>query len=175
MSTLLLKALRAPLFSIPLATLIAAVPAIASPFFDSQCVKDGETTPITFDADMPVGGEVKDNSTRGFESDTVSDDPLGAGDAQMNEDGSATVSVDITNEAGRLSGPNGTVQTGFGEGDCIEVYVTFTVRYKVQMCTRASLGAKPWGVGGSIVTETCWEQWISRKMKSKTKTVCPCP
>lgn len=154
---------------------LLAVPAMAFPSED--CIPDdGATHTVTFESDLPVDSKVGESTVQAFEADPISaDDPMGGGTVAAQGGGSATLTVEVTNTAGDLAGPNGEVQNGTGElGDCIEVYVTYIVRHKVQICTTVGVTIEPLGMGGGGTTQQCWDQWVKRKQKSEVKTVCPC-
>ncbi len=141
------------------------------------CIPDGDTHDITFKTDLtepgtPPGSEVIPGSGQGMESDVPgSDDPLGpAGDNSTG--GSTTFTLPITNVGGVLSGPNGTPQNGGTEGDCIEVYVKYKIRYKVKVCDGDPTQVDS---GESSGSGECWYEWREEEREfSPPKEVCPC-
>jgi hypothetical protein len=159
----------------------AAAPPSPSPvpMFGEPCVKEGETNIVTFTTDLtgagtPTNAEVIPKSGRGMEKDFWSpDDKLGkAPEVTDLTSGSTTFQVPIENKGGSLSGPNGKSQNGGSEGNCIEVYVKFKVRYPVTICRGTAV--EFYGVGGS--TSECWEVWGYTWLhwRKNAKKVCPC-
>ncbi len=113
------------------------------------------------------------------DEDVVSDDELGKASSHVN---GKYACVDIANDDGDLSGPNGESQTGVGEGECIEVYMEWTYFYTVTVehCTTVG-GGLEFGLpskGGSGTTQlskqSCitWTEIAAGKVKSEPKTVC---
>lgn len=90
-------------------------------------VCDGESAQIRAGIVAASGSNVTANAE---EVDPLSNDPLGE-PTITSEGGSAhEICVESSNDGGDLSGPNGEVQNGIGEGDCIEVqleiFITIT-------------------------------------------------
>lgn len=151
------------------------------------CVQDGEEQGICFrrprlraegipsDAKWARGG----GDPTAKDDDVVSDDDLGKAKSHVN---GKYACVDIANDGGDLSGPNGEPQTGFGEGDCLEVYMEWTYHYTVTVehCTTVG-GGLEFGLptkAGSGVTQiskqSCitWTEIASGKVTAGPKTVC---
>jgi hypothetical protein len=148
---------------------IAGAAALTEP-----CIPDGATHDIKFKANVtdpgfPPGSEVVPGSGSGVESDPVGgDDPLG-GASETTSGDCTSFTVPITNDGGVLSGPNGTAQNGGAEGDCIEVYVKYKIRYKVKVCED-----EPTGVDNSQPVD-CWYEWRTEEREiSPPKEICPC-
>lgn len=114
---------------------------VQEPLTPSACIPDGASDSLCAYVVVPANGTITASAE---ENDTISNDPLGA-PTIMNAGGNLfVVCIQITNDGGSLSGPNGVPQTGFGEGDCIEVNLNVTVG------TPASLGATVPVVGGGL-------------------------
>lgn len=89
------------------------------------------------DFGAPAGSEWADGSSAPtlpevkpelWEDDPVSDDPMGDGVWGPNNDpGGASPSGVVCNADGDLGGPNGDIQNGGTEGDCIEVYMKIPI------------------------------------------------
>ncbi len=160
-----------------LAILVLAVPAMGSQAGD--CLPAGETRKVTFTHDptekgMPTDAEVLPNSVEGWEKDFFSpDDPLGPGEFNQSTN---EASVTITNTDGKLSGPNGVVQNGGLEGDCIEVYVRYQVRYKKTKTTSWGWSSAPDGVGIVFGVQETFEIWETSwwTFRRTPQVVCPC-
>ena len=140
------------------------------------CLEDGATVGLEFErpdlggAGDPTGADWTGGGTgspQGFEEDTFFDDPMGDANAG---DPPSTATLPVSNSGGDLSGPNGVVQNGAGEGDCIEVYVQWSYRYPVQVSRTVTFGLEILGLGFTA-TSTVWKYAV--KM-SETKEVCPC-
>ena len=85
---------------------------------------------------IPEGATYTGGGTGGpsvFEHDsTSSDDRMGRGttrNAAADGKGGGVSEICITNTDGNLEGPNGVVQNGGGEGDCIEVMMCWRYSY----------------------------------------------
>ena len=161
--------------------------------FAHDCVEAGESGTLTFDRPGLIGGGIpsgafwggpnKDGAPRAYEKDISNDDDLGPG-TPVNGGFQATAT--FTNIGGSLVGPNGVVQTGFWEGDCLEVYMTWTYVYELKVTTCYTLGAKAGiqyedgpvtvagGVGGE--REVCEEVDVYRvvEVKSSVQDICAC-
>lgn len=148
-----------------LAALFLTASIASAAVLTEPCVPDGDTNNVELEADLtdpgtPPGAEVIPGSGQGMESDPLSDDPLGAA-TETTSGSSTTFDVPITNTGGVLSGPNGVPQNGGAEGDCIEVFVKYKIRYKVKVC----------GPEGGA----CWDEWREAERTIKPpKEVCPC-
>ncbi len=123
---------------------------------------------------MPVDAERKGGSgnPQAKEDDPFASDPMGPGTPDSSGD---TASVDVENKGGNLSGPNGDVQNGFGEGSCIEVKMCWT--YKFQVTIKTCVGSQvPTGYGGSVSGSDCVSVtvWWEGKVCSPAQSVCPC-
>lgn len=96
------------------------------------CVPDGGSTTITLPrpslpADLP--GAPSGNFWAGTSPGAEEHDDTSPNDAMGKATPDATgnsASVDVTNTGGNLKGPNGTVQNGGSEGDCIEVRICWS-------------------------------------------------
>lgn len=103
------------------------------------------------------------------EDDVFRNDEMGEG--TPTDDGGATVEVE--NKGGNLSGPNGDVQNGFGEGDTIEVRMCFRYCYPVTITHRTEEH-----VGhGVVVVETheeSYQIWRCRNVYTETQEVTAC-
>jgi hypothetical protein len=140
------------------------------------CVPAGSSAELEFER-PPLGqdGDPKDaewtnegtGNPQGKEEDTFRDDKMGSATAGDPPD-KATLAVE--NKAGKLSGPNGEVQNGAGEGDCIEVYVEWTYRYPATLTRSSSVTVDGVGSGVSIAVVV----WKFGKKKSEPKELCPC-
>jgi hypothetical protein len=146
---------------------------------DEPCVAEGKTNTVTFDRPPlgqpgdPVTAEWTPKAAEAFEDDPISaDDKMGT---MSNGATSDTASVEVENKGGNLSGPNGEVQNGTGEGACIEVKAKFEYKYQTthQVCTATMLGVP--GVGSITVTR-CTQKvvWAYAYKETTAKTVCPC-
>ncbi|MBM3978233.1 MAG: hypothetical protein FJ299_14760 [Planctomycetes bacterium] len=145
------------------------------------CIPLGGTSDVEFDRpdidadNMPADAEWKDGdgNPQAFDADTWSpDDPMGKG---MSSDGGETVEVPVTNNGGHLFGPaNHSPIEGGLEGDCIEVYVRWSFRFKVQVSVTTGVKYEVDGVGGSgSVTQTV-TIWQTGHVYDGPKEVCPC-
>ncbi len=148
---------------------------------NSPCLPEGETRDVTFtthlnSAGTPADAEIILGSGEAWEEDPFSpNDPLGELIEAPLPGGGMTFTVPVRNDGGNLSGPNGVVQNGGVEGDCIEVFVRYTIRYSVKVCVTVETGVDAGGVNGSTAREECWTE-IRRQTRSfKARTVCPCP
>lgn len=125
---------------------------------------DGEATSL-----QPDG----DGSPKAYEDDWLKDDKLG--DATPGPGKTATVKISCSS-SGQLSGPKGKVENGGSEGDCIEVYVEWTYKYKEIVTVGGTIAFWPEGIGGSGTTTIAVERWHYLTVQSKeTIEVCPCP
>lgn len=152
------------ILSLALTVSIAGAAVLGEP-----CIPDGDTQ----DVDFTTNEDVVPGSGEGMESDLGSDDALGSA-TETSSGGNTTFSVPITNNGGTLSGPNGVPQNGGTEGDCIEVYVKFKIRYKVKVCNGTPVTTGGDGPGDSSA-EDCWEEWREKEAEfSEPKEICPC-
>ena len=149
-------------------SLVLTVSIAGAAVLGEPCIPDGDTHNVDFTTDS----NVVPGSGEGMESDIGPDDELGSA-TETSSGGNTTFSVPITNNGGVLSGPNGVPQNGGAEGDCIEVYVTFKIRYKVKVCNETPVTVG--GDGPESSSEDCWEEWREKEAEfSEPKTVCPC-
>lgn len=89
----------------------------------------------TVSASPPPGFAIA-GTPQAFEDDWTSpDDPMGP----ASPNGSGGYSVEVCNNGGALSGPNGQVQNGDVEGDDIEVEICFEI-WRVTTTTTTSTG-----------------------------------
>lgn len=118
------------------------------------CVPEGGTLDLEFD--RPALGEPGDpagawwkephGDPQAWEVDPLPpNDPMGPGTPSA--DGTSAT-VEIENKAGKLSGPNGTVQNTGTEGNTIEVKMCWTYYYVDHIYITYDF--KPFGVGGSV-------------------------
>ena len=163
--------MKSLLMSLALSVSIASAAVLTEP-----CIPDGGILNIEFEADLsapgiPPGAQIVPGSGEGMEADIGADDELGSATEVVTGRGT-TFSVPITNHDGILSGPNGVAQNGGSEGDCIEVYVTYQIRYIVEVCDE---GPGPADGGEPSGTGECWEEWRVEEVEiSPPKEVCPC-
>lgn len=165
-----------------LSLLVAGPSTAALPDGGDDCLADGFTRTIcwTIDLNAPgnvVGTEIVPGTVSGHEYDWGGDDPLG--DGTLNGD---QICITITNRNGELSGPNGTNQSGASEG-CLEVYLSYEVRWQEQHCSGGSTGGTigvtvggtggTIGVGGSGATR-CWMEWHGETRTTGVVSVCAC-
>ncbi len=122
---------------------------------------------------IPVGSYygLNGGDPRGVEDDSMSpDDPMGG--ATPNSNGSSAC-VEVENKSGNLSGPNGDVQNGGVEGDCIEVKICWSYYYPRPGRTRCYT---LWTPGGEI--QDCYTDpptiATGRICSDPPKKVCPC-
>lgn len=177
-----------------LALTLFALPLAFAGESSDPCVPDGATKDVTFD--LPDAGDLGTHGPDGqhgpsnggpafewlgnhdgkpakaLESDPISsDDPMGNG---LVDPENQTVSVPVKNDDGDLSGPNGDVQNGVGEGDCIEVYMTVTYRVWEPSTEIVSFKLDPFGIGGGFsMTRTHWG-WHYYQYTTVERDVCPC-
>ena len=147
-----------------------------------DCLDDGDTRTLCWTIDLTAPGEVVGTSivpgsVTGFEYDWGSDDALGDGTLNGNE-----ICIVISNDGGDLSGPNGTVQSGASEG-CLEVYLSYEVRWQVQRCSGGypglTIGGTVRGNGGTIGLggsgpTRCWMEWEGETRTTGVVSVCAC-
>lgn len=163
---------------------LCAAPSSAIP--DEDCLEHGESVdleacrPPLNGPGMPVTGEwVEDAPGRAFDEDVFSHDPLGGFDVNE-KTGCGTIT--ITNSGGSLHGPNGMVANGWADGNCIEVYATFLLRYQVTIRTchhrASSVGAQAGAtsVGISEGQKYCEEvvRWTTVRIRVTVGEVCAC-
>jgi len=115
MPTLTLVSMLAPL-----------MPAGSAGAPGSDCVEDGSAVSVCVDLIVP---EDMGLSATAWEDDFFFDDPMGACSITPLGDGVFSACVEVTNNDGDLSGPNGEIQNGFGEGDCIDVTIKAVLVY----------------------------------------------
>ncbi|MFN0204918.1 MAG: hypothetical protein ACKVS6_01230 [Planctomycetota bacterium] len=152
---------------------LAAVPA-------PPCVPKGgsvDVGPFTPNDDYdgaPTSLQPVGNATpQAFEDDHLRDDEMGAATPQAG--GGTTVQVSCSAD-GKLSGPNGEVQNGGAEGDCIEVIVKWKYKYKIVDITAVQGSALLEILGLSFTSSIHVEKWRKITISSKEKIeVCPCP
>ena len=147
---------------------------------NSPCLPEGETRDVTFTTHLtapgtPADAEIIPGSGEAWEHDNWSDDPMGEPTEVPLPGGGMAFTVPVRNDGGNLSGPNGVVQNGGLEGDCIEVLVRYTVRYSVKVCVTVETGVDAGGVNGSTTREECWTEIRVQENVFKERTVCPCP
>ncbi|MFT7462137.1 MAG: hypothetical protein ACI9EF_000474 [Pseudohongiellaceae bacterium] len=123
LSLTVLAALAAFSFSVP-AQLAPQMPNDPAVNTASGCIADGESQSVCVSMKVPESWGV---SASAKEKDALFDDPLGSPSLFFLRPGVLFACITITNDGGDLSGPNGEVQTGAVEGDCIEVDITMTV------------------------------------------------
>lgn len=146
-----------------------------------ECVPNGATSPVSLETPgpgtpgFPVGGTIE-GSPVVYEHDYTSPDDL-MGPATINP-ATGKTEFSISNIGGSLSGPNGVPQNGDVEGDEIEVYVEYEVKYPCNaggdFSWDASVQAGPVSGGvhsGSNPTHTTW---CIMKIKSRVVTIRPC-
>lgn len=126
----------------------------------SDCIPDGGTGTLCTQKKLPDDWSL---SASAEENDTFSDDPLGEPTITSHGDGLFTICITITNDGGDLSGPNGVVQNGLGEGDCIEVDLEVTTT------NPASGGYTIPIIGGGRNASTAVKQTTTH-----SKEFCPC-
>jgi len=166
--------------SFPGAALLLISAAVASIAMGEDCIPENKTVNVEFqdtliDDGIPTSAEMVEDTATAMEADPLDDDEMGAADQTDNGGGSVSFSVPIENKGGHLSGPNGEVQNGFGEGDCIEVYVKVKIRFKKIVCETGAVTVEPGGIGGSFGGSSCKEVWDSMWVRTnQTKQVCPC-
>ncbi|GEM_PF-2172105 len=129
------------------------------PLTPSACIPDGGADSLCAYVVAPPNGTV---TATAEENDTFSNDPLGE-PTIMNAGGNVyVVCIQITNDSGSLSGPNGVPQTGTGEGQCIEVDLNVTVG------TPASVGGSiPSGAGLTV-------EYQGRNTTTHSQSFCAC-
>lgn len=163
-----------------LSVLLALLPlslGVAGNSGDSApCIPEGGKSAFEFERPElgqefdPTGAEWINGKTgdpKGKEEDVLYDDELGA--ATPGEP-PTKATLEIENKSGKLSGPNGVVQNGGGEGDCIEVYLEWTYRYPATITRSASVKLNGFGVGSSVSVTV----WMFATKKSKVMEICPC-
>ena len=174
-----------------IALALFALPLAASGDGGVPCIPDGTTRAVDFDLPAPGSDGVtapapdakpwgggspfqwasdKSHPTEAKDADTWSpDDDMG--DAKAAD---GKVSVPIQNKDGKLSGPNGEVQNGGTEGDCIEVYVEVSYKVWTQKIRTFGIDITPGGLGiKGTETEITYE-WVWHTYTTKEKEVCPC-
>ena len=170
-----------------LAALALAVPAPAVAQASGPavpCIPDGTTSDIEWTSDLtdpgvPVGATVVPGSITGHEHDDQSaDDDMGSGSHSQapapnpSDPDIHTFTIPVENKGGNLSGPNGTTQNGFPEGDCIEVYASVTVKYQVS--TTEAVTVEIGGVSTTTsITTTVWHTSVLN-FRDAWRRVCPC-
>ena len=147
---------------------------------NSPCLPEGEIRDLTFTTHLstpgiPADAEIILGSGEAWEHDHWLDDPMGVPTETPLPGGGMTYTVPVRNDGGDLSGPNGEVQNGVLEGDCIEVKVSFKIRYSVKVCVTVETGVDAGGVNGSTTREECWTEIRDQTFVFKERTVCPCP
>lgn len=156
--------LLAPLAAPPVPTCVPKGGSVDVGPFTPNSDYDGAPTSL-----QPVGN----GNPQGFEDDSFSDDEMGSATPQAG--GGATVKVSCSAD-GKLSGPNGEVQNGGSEGDCIEVTVKWKYKYKIIEVTAVEGSALLELLGLSITSSIHVEKWRMITISSKEKIeVCPCP
>lgn len=90
----------------------------------ANCIPDGGSDSLCAYKVVPANGTI---SATAEEIDPFSNDPLGQPDITNPSGNLFIVCIQIMNTGGELSGPNGEVQTGAGEGNCIEVDLDITI------------------------------------------------
>ena len=131
-----------------------------------DCVSVGETVEVEFEnpdlqADgMPVSSELVEGI--GMEQDPGFDDVLGGATV-----GAETTTLAITNTNGTLVAPNGHSGDGVAGGDCMEIYIEWTIRYKVYRSIETSIG-----FDGEVAQGT-WV-WAYFTVSSPAQEICPC-
>ncbi len=164
---------------------------------ETACLGPGESMTLTFQRPPLTNGGLPTSAQwlnvtgnpLAFDEDTFSDDYMGpatVGGTLLNE-----ANVTITNVGNGLAGPNGEVQTGLFEGDCLEVIVCWSYRYKDTdtRCTSAGVQGQVGGkvgvgeagqvgghVGGSLGGSSCHqvEVWRTGQICSGSQEVCQC-
>lgn len=163
-------------YCILLALALPLTAAIAENTNTDPCIEDGATVGLEFERPElggpgePAGAEWTNGGTgnpQGAEDDAIFDDPMGPAESA---DSGETAILPVSNSGGDLSGPNGVVQNGAGEGDCIEVYVSWTYRYPVQVSRTVTFGLELFGVSFTGTSEV----WRYAVKTSKKQEVCPC-
>lgn len=118
----------------------AASVAFCASAWSQVTVCDGETTQI---CSSIVAGGSTNVTANAEEVDPISNDPLGEPTIVSDGGNAYVICVGISNDGGDLSGPNGEVQNGFGEGDCIEVqleiFITITTTITIGPVTVTSM------------------------------------
>ena len=144
----------------------------------ADCVPTGTSKQFDFDrpgmqpsddANHPPVWAHPDGDPKVEEVDTISNDAMG--DAKTTDTGA---SVEVTNSGGDLSGPNGKVQNGIGEGDCIEVRVCWTYYRYTQVWELGSLELifEKDGGGLNFRFEPIW-RWVRVETCSDPREICP--
>ncbi len=134
---------------------------------DPPCVPEGGEVAVDF-SNPDVGPDDTIDSAEGMEHDVCFDDKMG--DAQVGTGSGTTLMVG--NKGGSLSGPNGQSQNGGAEGDCIEVYVVWTVRRTIEHTYTYAKFKLPFVQGA---TETVkWHTYVYYEIRSGVQDVCPC-
>lgn len=161
-----------------LCSLVLSATLLATPIPDgssADCLPDGDSTTLCFPADWdgptaPAHYSFVDGSATAHESDASGSQDMGAGSHDGGDPGE--ICVKVTNNGGDLAGPNGVTQNGGDEGDCIEVFVKFKLRYKATICDGVELepGEEP-PAGAS-----CYQAWRTRSVttKDEAQSLCPC-
>ena len=138
--------------------------SLVLPAAAEDCIPPGGSEAVSFDRPSllspgiptSAGWAPNEGSPKAYDQDLLRNDPLGAGVPSRGVNPGSSASVTITNQGGSLAGPNGVVQNGFWEGDCLEVFMCWEYRYKakVKRCTshgtQSQLRVGETGVGGSM-------------------------
>jgi hypothetical protein len=172
------KSLNSRILGLPF-VLALVIPAVALPMED-PCIPDGDSQ--EYEADRPscphpdgewIGGGSGDPKV--YDEDLIADDEMGDADPGTDPN---TVSVEVSNDNGDLSGPNGETVNGRLDGACAEVYVewTYRVKHTVNFHYATHTVFEPGGVGGG-------QEWGLASSKSfytyhtvrlEPKEICPC-
>lgn len=99
---------------------------------------------------LPNSQGAPNGNPQAEEVDTFSpDDPMGG--ATASPDGSSACVDVCANGSGELEGPNGTDQSGRGEGGTIEVRICWKFKYPVAVAHQVTTGVTGLTVGGGII------------------------
>lgn len=168
--------------------------SLVLPAAADDCIPPGQSQEVSFERPsllspgLPTtaGWAPFEGNPKAYDQDLLRNDPLGPAVPSGGPNPGTFASVTITNQGGSLSGPNGMVQTGFWEGDCLEVFVCWEYRYKatVRRCTGQSTQSRlqvgEGGVGGSMgsgsSSSSCveYEVWMKGVVCSGVQDVCAC-
>ena len=174
-----------PIATRTLATLLLVLAGAAPGFAlaamaETPCVPDGGSSEYEFDRpDLPEANrEWTHNGTgnpQASDEDAFSDDDMGDADSGSDPN---TASVTVSNSDGDLSGPNDETVNGGADGDCAEVYVTWSYRvlHTISLGLGQKVSYKPAGVGGATMLSVGWTfSWYTYgTVESENKEVCPC-
>jgi len=155
------------------------IPALALPA-GNPCIPDGGSQ--TYDADRPdspdPNGEWVSNGTgdpKAYDEDVALDDEMGAADPGSDP---STVTVEVSNDGGDISGPNGNTVNGGTDGPCAEVYIewTYRVKHTINFHWTGSTQFEPGGIGGGqeYGFATSFSFYTYHTVRTGTTEACPC-